>query len=114
MELRDVDRGLICLEVRVVLNSQTERKTARINRTAWSAVVATLAQYEILEICVESPPTAVCSAPEPSVAQPPPYASEAGWDMKEAPTSESPLQSRPSRSSVFQSLFRMPGNIDGR
>jgi len=98
-ELRDIDRSLICLGVRVALNSQTERKTAQIGRMAWSPVVATLAQYEIVEIHVESPPVAACSASKPSVAQPPPYASEAGWfaDMKGAPTSEVSFDSSPSQ-----------------
>ena len=90
---------MIFLEVRVVLTKQAERKTARIGRMAWSPVVATLAQYEILEIHVESPPAAACSASRPEVAQPPPYASEAGWltDTKGAPTSEASFDSSPSQ-----------------
>jgi len=100
-ELRDVDRGLIRLEVRVVINSQAERKTAQIGRMAWSPVVATLAQYEIVEIHVENPPVAACSASKASISQPPPYASEAGWftDMKGAPTSEVSFDSTPSQQS---------------
>ncbi|KAN0131903.1 hypothetical protein V8E53_010183 [Lactarius tabidus] len=100
-ELKDVDRSLISLEVRVVLNSQAERKTARIGRMAWSPVVATLAQYEIVEVHVESPPAATCSTSKPSVVQPPPYASEAGWftDMKGTPTSEVSSDSSPSHQS---------------
>ncbi|KAF8266546.1 hypothetical protein EI94DRAFT_1732898 [Lactarius quietus] len=86
-ELREVDRNLIGLEVRVVIKDQAERKTARIGRMAWSVLVASLAQFEIVEIHVESPPVAACacSASKPSVAQPPPYAPEAGWftDMKD-------------------------------
>ena len=62
----------------MVINNQGERKTARIGHMAWSPVVATLKQYEIVEIHVESPPAASCSASKPEVAQPPPYASEAG------------------------------------
>ena len=85
----------------MVLNSQAERKTARIGRMAWSPVVATLAQYEIVEIHVDSPPAAACSASKLSVAQPPPYASEAGWfmDTKGAPTSEASFESSPSHQS---------------
>jgi len=100
-ELKDVDRSLISLEVRVVLNSQAERKTARIGRMAWSPVVATLAQYEIVEVHVESLPAATCSTSKPSVVQPPPYASEAGWftDMKGTPTSEVSSDSSPSHQS---------------
>ncbi|KAN0130265.1 hypothetical protein V8E53_011888 [Lactarius tabidus] len=97
-ELRDVDRNLICLEVRVVLNSQpAELGTARICRMAWSPVVASLVQYEIVEIHVESPPAAACSASKPSVA-PPPYASEKAGDMEGAP-SEVSFDSSPSRQS---------------
>jgi len=102
-DLRDVDRSLICLEVRVVLNSQAERKTARIGRMAWAPVVATLAQYEIVEVHVDSPPVAPSesSAPKPSIPQPPPYASEAGWymDTKGAHTSEASFGLAPSQQS---------------
>ncbi|KAH9073089.1 hypothetical protein EDB83DRAFT_2360788 [Lactarius deliciosus] len=100
-ELRDVDRSLICLEVRVVLNSQAERKTARIGRMAWSPVVATLAQYEIVEIQVASPPSPAPSASKPLAAQPPPYASETGWFMepKGPSTSEVSFGPAPSQQS---------------
>ncbi|KAH9177814.1 hypothetical protein EDB89DRAFT_1844516 [Lactarius sanguifluus] len=100
-ELRDVDRSLICLEVRVVLNSQAERKTARIGRMAWSPVVATLAQYEIVEIQVACPPSPASSASKPLAAQPPPYASETGWFMetKGPSTSEVSFGSAPSQQS---------------
>lgn len=104
-ELKDVDRNLICLEVRVVLNNQVERKTARIGRMAWAPVVATLAQYEIVEVHVASPPAA-SPAPKPSVTQPPPYASETGWfaDMKGPPTSEASFGPAPSQQSHSSSL----------
>ncbi|KAI9439283.1 hypothetical protein H4582DRAFT_1781002, partial [Lactarius indigo] len=49
-ELRDIDHSLIYLEIRVILHNQAERTKARIHRTAWSPVVATLAQFEIVEI----------------------------------------------------------------
>jgi hypothetical protein len=72
-ELKDVNRDLICLEVRVSLN-QTERKMARIGRTAWPVVLSTLVRFEIVHIRVASPPHAI------AVALPPPYASEGSWD----------------------------------
>ena len=98
-ELRDVDRGLICLEIR--LSDQVEQETARICRMAWSPMVATLRQYGIVEIHVDSLPVPACSANKASVSQPPPYASEAGLstDMKRAPTSEVPIDSSPSQQS---------------
>ncbi|KAI0301570.1 hypothetical protein B0F90DRAFT_1628468 [Multifurca ochricompacta] len=67
-ELRNIDRDLICLEIRVVFNNQKERKTAQIGRMAWSAVVATLARYEIVEIRVSS-------SPAQPATEPPPYTS---------------------------------------
>jgi len=56
-ELRDVERDRICLEVRVVLSNQAEKKTAEIGRSAWSVVVPTLARFEIIEIRVAPPPS---------------------------------------------------------
>ncbi|KAI9451830.1 hypothetical protein BJY52DRAFT_1124870, partial [Lactarius psammicola] len=89
-ELRDVDRSLIYFEVRVVLNNQAGLKTARIHPSAWSPVMATLAQYEILEIHVAYPPSTASSTSTPPVTQPPPYASETGsfTDTKGPPTSK--------------------------
>jgi hypothetical protein len=83
----------------VVLNSQAERKTARIGRMAWAPVVATLAQYEIVEVHVDSPPVVPSFASKPS--QPPPYASDAGYytEMKGAPTSEASFGPAPSHQS---------------
>jgi len=72
-ELKDVDRDLICLEVRVSVN-QTERTMARIGRTAWPIVLSTLVRFEIVHIRVASPPEAN------AVPRPPPYASEGSWD----------------------------------
>ncbi|KAH9976575.1 hypothetical protein BGW80DRAFT_1223530 [Lactifluus volemus] len=69
-ELRDVDRDLICLEVRVIVNNQTQHKRARISRTAWPVVLPTLVRYEIVHVRVASPLHAN------AVSQPPPYASE--------------------------------------
>jgi hypothetical protein len=82
-QLRDVERERICLEVRVVLSNQHEKKTAEIGRTAWSVVVATLARFEIVEVRVAPPPKSAAtttSGPSSSVSEPPPYASEMGWN----------------------------------
>jgi hypothetical protein len=100
-ELRDVDRSLIFLEVRVVLNNQAERKTARIGRMAWAPVMVTLAQYEIVEVHVDSPPVVPSSDSKASVAYPPPYAPEAGGctDMKRVPTSEASFGPAPNQQS---------------
>ena len=105
-ELKDVDPSMIYLEVRVVLNNQAERKTARIGRMAWAPVISTLAQYEIVEVHVDSPPVVPSPAPQPSITQPPPYASDVGWytEMKGAPTSETsfgPASSQHSHQSSF-------------
>lgn len=91
-ELRDVNRELICFEVRVVVSQQSERRTARIGRTAWPVVLDMLTRFEIVDVLVASPPQAN------AVAQPPPYASEAGWraDKKESHTD--PASSRPQAS----------------
>jgi len=75
-EIRDVDRDRICLEVRVVLSNQHEKKTAEIGRSAWSVVVPTLARFEIIEIRVAPAPKPVTAS---SSSEPPPYASEMGW-----------------------------------
>jgi len=69
-ELRDVDRDLICLEVRVIVSNQTEHKRAQISRAAWPVVLPTLVRYEIVHVRVASPPHAN------AVSQPPPYASK--------------------------------------
>ena len=90
-ELRDVERERICLEVRVVLSNQHEKKTAEIGRTAWSVVVPTLARFEIIEIRVTPPPKSA-TASSSSGAAPPPYASEMGWfpDAKGSQTNSCP------------------------
>ena len=90
-ELRDVERDRICLEVRVVLSNQHEKKTAEIGRSAWSVVVPTLARFEIIEIRVAKSATASSS----SGVEPPPYASEAGWysDAKGSQTNSCPYRS---------------------
>jgi len=77
-ELRDVERDRICLEVRVVLSNQAEKKTAEIGRSAWSVVVPTLARFEIIEIRVAPPPKSAMASSSSST-EPPPYASEMGW-----------------------------------
>jgi hypothetical protein len=79
-ELKDVERDRICLEVRVVLNNQPERRTAEIGRSAWSIVVSTLARFEIVEIRVAPPKDAAASSSSKSaVVEPPPYPSDASW-----------------------------------
>ncbi|KAH9988036.1 hypothetical protein BJV77DRAFT_906152, partial [Russula vinacea] len=50
LELKDVERERISLEVHVVLKNQQARRTAEIGRTAWPVVVASLARFEIVEI----------------------------------------------------------------
>ncbi|KAI0276271.1 hypothetical protein BGY98DRAFT_901410, partial [Russula aff. rugulosa BPL654] len=50
LELKDVERERISLEVHVVLKNQQTRRTAEIGRTAWSVVIASLARFEIVEI----------------------------------------------------------------
>ncbi|KAH9016267.1 hypothetical protein EDB85DRAFT_2278794 [Lactarius pseudohatsudake] len=104
-ELRDVDRSLIYLEIRVILKNQAERPTARIHQTAWSPVVTTLSQYEIVEIHVASPPS---SSPPHSVAQPPPYISETGGFttiMKGSPTSKNSLGPAPIQQSRMHTFI---------
>jgi hypothetical protein len=95
VELRDVERDRIHLEVRVVLTNQHDKRTAEIGRSAWPAVVNTLARFEIVEIRVAPNPggpaatAAVTVLPSSSttvpstVEGPPPYASE--MDCKEVP-----------------------------
>jgi len=103
-ELRDVDRDRIRLEVRVVLSSQQERKKAEISRSAWSAVVTTLARFEIVEVRVAPPSNsaaAASSSSTTSAVEPPPYASGTDWpsDVKGSQmtiVSNSPLISRAS------------------
>ncbi|KAH9053066.1 hypothetical protein EDB87DRAFT_1569822 [Lactarius vividus] len=106
-ELRDVDRSLIYLEIRVILKNQAERPTARIHQTAWSPVVATLSQYEIVEIHVATTPTS--STPPPhSVAQPPPYVSESGrftTTMKGSPTSKNSFGPAPIQQSRIHTFI---------
>ena len=86
LELKDVERERISLEVHVVLKNQQTRRTAEIGRTAWSVVIASLARFEIVEIRVApAPPNpkaeAGLSSSQSSTVQPPPYASEkaASW-----------------------------------
>jgi hypothetical protein len=79
-ELKDVERERICLEVRVVLNNQPERRTAEIGRSAWPIVVSTLARFEIVEVRVAPPKDAPASSSSKSVVvEPPPYPSDASW-----------------------------------
>jgi len=108
-QLRDVERERICLEVRVVLSNQHEKKTAEIGRTAWAVVVATLARFEIVEVRVAPPPKSAgtpTSGPSSSVSEPPPYASEMGWnpDAKASQTNLVPYRPQMPSSLHQQSL----------
>ena len=55
-ELKDVERDRIILEIHVVIKKQQTHRTTEIGRTAWSAVVATLGRFEIVEIRVAGAP----------------------------------------------------------
>jgi hypothetical protein len=85
VELKDVERERISLEVHVVLKNQQARRTAEIGRTAWPVVVASLARFEIVEIRVASGPPVpskhmgALSSSQSSISEPPPYVSEKGW-----------------------------------
>jgi len=79
-ELREVERDRIRFEVRVVLarsSNHQHRQAAEIGRSAWSVVIPTLPQYEIVEICLAEPAAAsgARSSFRPSlvVAQPLPH-----------------------------------------
>jgi hypothetical protein len=50
--LRRFERDRIYLEARVVPSNQHEKKAAKIDRTAWPAVVATLSRFDVVEIRV--------------------------------------------------------------
>ena len=72
-ELRDVERDRVSLEVRVVHTQRShQRTTIKIGRTAWPFVVATLARFEIVEVCVALLPRFV-PASSSSVVELPPY-----------------------------------------
>jgi hypothetical protein len=82
VELKDVERERISLEVHVVLKNQQGRRSAEIGRSAWNVVVPSLARFEIVEIRVTpAPPSpkagvALSSSHPSSIIEPPPYASE--------------------------------------
>jgi hypothetical protein len=61
LELKDVERERISLEVHVVLKGQQVHRTAGIGRTAWPVVVASLVRFKIVEIRIVSVPTKGCS-----------------------------------------------------
>jgi hypothetical protein len=74
-ELKDVERERISFEVKVNLPKTKESRTAVIGRTAWPIVVASLAQFEIVEIRVAPETAAVAlSSSQASATEPPPYA----------------------------------------
>jgi hypothetical protein len=118
-ELRNVERDRIRLEVRVVISNQHERKTAEIGPSAWPVVVKTLARFEIVEIRLAPSPKALDAASSSSTSaavEPPPYPSDAGWqlDMKgsqmtvfqNSPSIPRPSSSRPqSLASRISGLF---------
>jgi len=70
-ELRDVSRDRICLEVRVMHSHQS---TVEIGRTAWPFLVATLARFDIVDVCVAPPPRTM-AAFSSSVVESTPYVS---------------------------------------
>ena len=77
-ELRDVERDRIRLEVRV---AHSQQRTVEIGRTAWPSIVATLARFEIVEVCVTPPPRPPpwsVRATSTSVVGSTPYGSETG------------------------------------
>jgi len=87
-ELRDVERDQISLEVRVrMVNSH--QGTVKIGRTAWPFVVATLARFEIVEVCVAPPPPPprfVLASSSSVVELPPPYDPETTRIVDDVPS----------------------------
>jgi hypothetical protein len=77
LELKDVERQRIRLEVYVALKNQQAHRTAtaEIGRTAWPFVVPSLARFEIVEIRIAP---LVAPSSQASAAEPPPYAPEKG------------------------------------
>jgi len=71
-ELRDIERDRISLEVRVVHMQRSHQGTIKIGRTAWPFLVATLARFDIVEVCVALLPRFV-PASSSSVVELPPY-----------------------------------------
>jgi len=94
IELRDVERERITLDVHVVLKSQQVRRTAEIGRTAWPVVVASLSRFEIIEIRVAAEPlkapAMTFSSSQSSSSEPPPYASEKSRSQISSSQSSSP------------------------
>jgi len=77
-ELRDIDRDRICLEVRVMHSHQ---RTVKIGRTAWPFLVATLARFDIVDVCIAPPPPSprIVPASSSSDVESTPYDPETGW-----------------------------------
>jgi hypothetical protein len=110
LELKDVQRELISLEVHVVLKNQQVRRTAEIGRTAWPVVVASLARFEIVEIRVTSVPTTgkaavALSSSQASTVEPPPYVSEKGWYSDSQMDSHTPYRPQISGSQSHSPSF---------
>lgn len=76
--LRDIDRDRIRLEIRVMHSHQ---RTVEIGRTAWPFLAATLARFDIVDVCVAPPPLPPRFVPAPpsSVAESTPHDSVTGW-----------------------------------
>jgi len=54
-DLRRFERDQIYLEAHVVPSNQHEKKAAKIDRTAWPVIVATLSRFDVVEIRVAPP-----------------------------------------------------------
>jgi len=52
LELRDIERDQISLEVCVVHMQRSHQGTIKIGQTAWPFLVTTLAHFDIVEVCV--------------------------------------------------------------
>ena len=72
LELRDVEHDQISLEVCVVHIQHSHQGTIKIGQTAWPFLVATLAHFDIVEVCVMLLPRFV-PASSSSVIELPPY-----------------------------------------
>jgi len=108
LELKDVERERISLEVHVLLKNQQARRTAEIGRTAWSLVVASLARFEILEIRVApAPPNAkIETGSQSSSIGPPPYATEKSSNLySDSQSSLSPYRPQTTSSQSSSSSF---------
>lgn len=74
-ELGDIDRDWICLEVCVMHSHQ---RTVKIGRTAWPFLVATLALFDIMDVCI-APPPRIVPASSSSDVESTSHDPETGW-----------------------------------